>query len=196
MSVQLKETVTCTLAAFFFTSVLAVPAYVIGSSAAVTETTLGSQDYETYGKALAEQVIAGDGAGSDSTFRNSGIAIDPDSNAYFAVNGVHPVRRGDYSSYYPKSIVKASLADDSIIKVYSFSQVNGRDVDPFVHVVVSRQFDVAADMNWDGAVNGLDVTPFVAAVLSGGGVTVVPEPSTAVLVTTVLLGLLCWRRTR
>ncbi len=129
MSVQLTESVTWTFAAIAFTAILAVPALVVGSSVVVTETTLDAEDYETYGKALAEQVIAGDGAGVDSTFRNSGIALDPDSNAYFAVNGVHPVRRGDYASYYPKSIVKASLADDSIIKVYSFSEVNGRDVD-------------------------------------------------------------------
>jgi len=129
MSTQQKETVTCTLAAFVFLSIFAVPTFVVGSNLAVTETTLDARDCETYGKALAEQVIAGDGAGVDSTFRNSGIAVDPDSNAYFAVNGVHPVRRGDYSSYYPKSIVKASLADDSIIKVYSFSEVNGRDID-------------------------------------------------------------------
>ncbi len=129
MSAQPKDTVTSKLATFVFTTILAIPALVVGSGVAVTETILDSRDHETYGKALAEQVAAGDGAGIDMTFRNSGIALDPDSNAYFAVNGVHPVRRGDYSSYYPKSIVKASLADDSIIEVFSFSKVNGREVD-------------------------------------------------------------------
>lgn len=129
MCVRPNGIVTCTFAACFLASILAVPTLVVGSDLAVPETTLDTQDVKTYGKALAERVNAGDGAGIDGTFRNSGVAIDPDANAYYAVNGVHPVRRGDYSSYYPKSIVKASLADDSIIEVYSFSEVNGRDVD-------------------------------------------------------------------
>jgi hypothetical protein len=62
-------------------------------------------------------------------FRNSGVVINEDAGTYFAVNGVHPVNQGDYSSYYPKSIVEASLEDDSIVRVYSFSEVNGHDVD-------------------------------------------------------------------
>lgn len=127
--IRLNETVTCPLAALVFTTILAVPALAGDSGVVVTEVTLDARDFETYGKALEERVIAGDGAGIDMTFRNSGVAIDPDADAYYAVNGVHPVRRGDYSSYYPKSIVKASLADDSIIKVYTFSEVNGRKPD-------------------------------------------------------------------
>ena len=115
--------------ALICTAALTIPGFVSGSGTTVTETILEVQGYDTYGKALAEQVAAGDGGGIDSTFRNSGVELDPGGKAYYAVNGVHPVRRGDYSSYYPKSIVKASLKDDSIIKVYSFDKVNGRDVD-------------------------------------------------------------------
>ena len=129
MSEGSRGIVARTAAACFFASILAAAAPVVGSNEAAPETAPDSRDVETYGKALVAQVKAGDGAGIDGTFRNSGVVIDPDANAYYAVNGVHPVRRGDYSSYYPKSIVKASLADDSIIEVHSFSEVNGRDVD-------------------------------------------------------------------
>lgn len=129
MSERLEKTVTRAGAACVFISILAVPALVIGGDVAEPETARDSLEFEAYGKALVDRVTAGDGAGIDGTFRNSGVAIDFEANAYYAVNGVHPVRRGDYSSYYPKSIVKASLEDDSILKVYSFSEVNGHDVD-------------------------------------------------------------------
>lgn len=129
MSDRSRGVVARTAAACFLVSIIAASARATDSSVTVLEMTLDTTDVTTYGKALAEQVEAGDGSGVDGTFRNSGIALDLIENAYFAVNGVHPVRRGDYSSYYPKSIVKASLADDSIIEVYSFSEVNGRDVD-------------------------------------------------------------------
>ncbi len=95
----------------------------------ILQVTLDITGYETFGNALAQQIIAGDGAGIDNYFRNSGVVIDEEANAYYAVNGVHPVNQGDYSSYYPKSIVMASLEDDSIIRAYSFSSVNGHDVD-------------------------------------------------------------------
>lgn len=91
--------------------------------------TLEYEGYETFGAALADQVDAGDGNGIDEYFRNSGVVLDEEANAYYAVNGVHPVNRGDYSSYYPKSIVMASLEDDSIIRAYSFREVNGHEVD-------------------------------------------------------------------
>lgn len=86
-------------------------------------------DVETYGAALAEQVANGDGNGIDDTFRNSGVVIDESAGLYYAVNGVHPVNRGDYTSYYPKSIIAASLADDSIAQAYPFSEAFGHDVD-------------------------------------------------------------------
>jgi len=129
MSVQSIVKTVFGFTALIFTVVLTIPGPASGSGSTVTETILETKGYDTYGKALAEQVTAGDGGGIDSTFRNSGVTLDPGGNAYYAVNGVHPVRRGDYSSYYPKSIVKASLKDDSIIKAYSFRKVNGRDVD-------------------------------------------------------------------
>ena len=59
------------------------------------------------------------------------------------------------------------------------TEVNGLDVEPFVDVLLTSRFDVAADMNGDGAVNGLDVDPFVAAVVRG--TQSVPEPSTLLL---------------
>ena len=129
MSVQSIMKTVFGFTALIVTTVLTIPGLSSGNGSTVTETIWETQGYDTYGKALAEQVAAGDGGGADATFRNSGVALDPGGQAYYAVNGVHPVRRGDYSSYYPKSIVKASLEDDSIIKVFSFGKVNGRDVD-------------------------------------------------------------------
>jgi hypothetical protein len=75
----------------------------------VVQTDLDISRFVTYGKALAAQVAAGDGAGIDGTFRNSGVVIDEANGLYYAVNGVHPVNRGDFTSYYPKSI----SADDA-----------------------------------------------------------------------------------
>lgn len=49
----------------------------------------------------------GDRAGIDAYFRNSGIAVV--GTDFYSVNGVHPVKQGDYTSYYPKSLVKAAL---------------------------------------------------------------------------------------
>lgn len=94
-----------------------------------SQVVLDVREYTTYGDALAEQVFNGDGNGIDAYFRNSGVVIDEEQGVYYAVNGVHPVNRGDYTSYYPKSIVAASLKDDTIVTVYSFDAVNGHDVD-------------------------------------------------------------------
>ncbi|MDW3646826.1 MAG: hypothetical protein R8P61_07185 [Bacteroidia bacterium] len=90
----------------------------------------GSSSVQTYGDALADQIDAGDGNGIDNSFRISGLVIDESSQSYFAVNGVHPVNMGDYESYYPKSIVQASLATDEIIAAWSFdASTLGRQVD-------------------------------------------------------------------
>jgi hypothetical protein len=97
--------------------------------ASVIQVTLDISEYKTFGNALTDQITAGDGRGVDNFFRNSGVVIDEESNAYYAVNGVHPVNQGDYTSYYPKSLVKASLEDDTILETYSFTSVNGHDVD-------------------------------------------------------------------
>ena len=129
MSIRWNQTPTWVLRACVFTLALMLPGVGFCDDAAVHETVLETYGYVAYGQALADQVAAGDGGGVDSTFRNSGVELDLSANAYFAVNGVHPVQRGDYSSYYPKSIVKASLTDDFILEVFSFSEVNGRDVD-------------------------------------------------------------------
>lgn len=84
----------------------------------------------SYGDALTDQVANGDGNGIDGTFRNSGVVIDEAANTYFAVNGIHPVNSGDYTSYYPKSIVEASLETDEIVNVWSFDNNSlGRHVD-------------------------------------------------------------------
>lgn len=83
-----------------------------------------------YGDALADQIAAGDGNGIDNSFRISGLVIDESTNSYFAVNGVHPVNSGDYTSYYTKSIVQASLDTDEILQVWSFDETTlGRQVD-------------------------------------------------------------------
>jgi len=95
----------------------------------VTQVTLDISDVTAYGDALSAQVEAGDGNGIDMYFRNSGVVIDAENGWYYGVNGVHPVNRGDYTSYYPKSIVVASLETDEIVRVYSFSQLNGHEVD-------------------------------------------------------------------
>lgn len=95
----------------------------------VVQVDLDISRYSTYGKALAAQVEAGDGAGIDGTFRNSGVVVDEANGLYYAVNGVHPVTRGDYTSYYPKSIVAASLESDEVVRAYSFTSVRGHDVD-------------------------------------------------------------------
>jgi hypothetical protein len=77
------------------------------------------------------------------------------------------------------------------------TEVNGSDVDEFTRVLLAGRFDVAADMNGDGAVNGLDVDPFVAAVVGGGGAAdqAVPEPSTWMMLV-VALAVLGVRLTR
>lgn len=95
----------------------------------VVQVELDVSEYATYGRALAAQVEAGDGAGIDGTFRNSGVVIDEANGLYYAVNGVHPVTRGDFTSYYPKSIVAASLATDEVVRAYSFTSVRGHGVD-------------------------------------------------------------------
>lgn len=95
----------------------------------VLQVELDISDYASYGRALAAQVVAGDGAGIDGTFRNSGVVVDEANGLYYAVNGVHPVTRGDFTSYYPKSIVAASLDTDEVVRAYSFESVRGHDVD-------------------------------------------------------------------
>ena len=95
----------------------------------VVQVDLDISRYSTYGRALAAQVAAGDGAGIDGTFRNSGVVIDEAKGLYYAVNGVHPVNRGDFTSYYPKSIVAGSLENDEVVRAYSFASVRGHDVD-------------------------------------------------------------------
>lgn len=99
------------------------------SSTQVRSVTLPAVAVASFGRALADQVKQGDGAGIDPIFRNSGVLIDEQSQTYFAVNGVHPVQRDRYDAYYPKSIVQASLADDRIVKAYPFSQVRGHSID-------------------------------------------------------------------
>ena len=104
----------------------------VGNSNDTDDTTSNSSasDVTTYGNALTDQIRAGDGNGIDNAFRISGLVIDEVSNTYFAVNGVHPVNMGDYTSYYPKSIVQASLETDEIVAVWSFDETTlGRQVD-------------------------------------------------------------------
>jgi hypothetical protein len=69
-------------------------------------------------------------------------------------------------------------------------KVNGLDVGPFVDVLLNGPFQVEADMNFDDGVNGLDVDAFVKAVIAGGGMEGIPEPSTAILAAIGLIGLI------
>ena len=83
----------------------------------------------------SEAVVQGDGNGIDMFFRNSGVVVK--DNSYFSVNGVHPVNQGDYTSYYPKSIIKASIDSDEIELLCSYyglssntpSTINGVNID-------------------------------------------------------------------
>jgi hypothetical protein len=61
--------------------------------------------------------------------------------------------------------------------------------------LLNGPYDVAVDMNEDGAVNGLDVDPFIAYVVGhGGGVREVPEPSTLLLILIALVIVGGWRK--
>ena len=90
-------------------------------------------------------------------------------------------------------IAGAKFTDLLLGDVNLDGDVNGLDVDPFVGLVTTGDFQAEGDMNEDGQVNGLDVDPFVAKVV-GGGTQQIPEPST------LLLGLLAlgvvggWRK--
>lgn len=103
--------------------------YVANSNDA--DDTMGSTSpVSSFGNALDVQIANGDGNGIDNYFRNSGVVVNESANTYFAVNGVHPINSGDYSSYYPKSIVEASLETDEIVNVWSFdANTLGREVD-------------------------------------------------------------------
>ena len=102
---------------------------ILAQDNSVVKAELDYSEYETYSQALIDQVEAGDGNGIDNFFRNSGVVIDEEADAYYAVNGVHPVNRGNYDSYYPKSIVMVSLETDEILRVYSFDTLNGHATD-------------------------------------------------------------------
>jgi len=65
-----------------------------------------------FGEAMSASVISGDGGGFDQYFRNSGVVIK--DGFYYAVNGVHPVERNNYTAYYPKSLIKASISSDTV----------------------------------------------------------------------------------
>ena len=85
MSIHRNQTLALVSTVFMFTMTLTLQGVVFCDDTAVLETVLETRSYVTYGKALKEQVAAGDGGGMDSTFRNSGIALDLSDNAYFAV---------------------------------------------------------------------------------------------------------------
>ncbi|MDA9935111.1 T9SS type A sorting domain-containing protein [Candidatus Marinimicrobia bacterium] len=100
-----------------------------------TELTWTPTVVNSYVNAHSDAVSQGDGNGIDMFFRNSGVVVK--GNSYFSVNGVHPVNQGDYTSYYPKSIVKANLETDEIELLCNYygsssdvpSTINGVDVD-------------------------------------------------------------------
>lgn len=102
----------------------------VSNSSDSDDTTGNTATITTYGDALAAQITAGDGNGIDNSFRISGLVINESTNTYFAVNGFHPINSGNYTNYYPKSVVEASLETDEIVNAWSFdSNTLGRDVD-------------------------------------------------------------------
>ena len=100
-----------------------------------TEITWTPTIVNSFVNAHSEAVVQGDGNGIDMFFRNSGVVVK--DNSYFSVNGVHPVNQGDYTSYYPKSIIKASIDSDEIELLCSYyglssntpSTINGVNID-------------------------------------------------------------------
>ncbi|CAK0911750.1 unnamed protein product, partial [Prorocentrum cordatum] len=82
---------------------------------------------------VASTVSSSEGGGNDAYFRNSGVLVKDGS--FFAVNGVHPVTQGDYTSYYQKSLIKASLSGiiDNVPAVEEYwpftASTLGHDVD-------------------------------------------------------------------
>eukprot|EP00971_Amphidinium_carterae_P011118 219051-Amphidinium_carterae.1 len=78
-------------------------------------------------KRLSTNLLGSDGGSTDGYFRNSGVVID--GEFYYAINGVHPIS-GSLTSSYPKSLVKAKLADDTVVTRWSFdANTTGRHVD-------------------------------------------------------------------
>jgi len=102
----------------------------------VIEITWTPNVLNTFALATTAAISNGDGAGIDTYFRNSGVVVS--GNSYFAVNGVHPATQNDYTSYYPKSIIKAGLTSDEIEERWPYygvsntvnaSKVNGVAID-------------------------------------------------------------------
>jgi phospholipase/lecithinase/hemolysin len=117
---------------------------------------------------------------------------DPDSACpgYLFWDDIHPTTAGhEELGQLAFALLTAPVAGD----LNGDGLVNGLDVEPFVHVLVSGPFDPVADVNGDGQVNGLDVDPFVAMVV-GAGAETVPEPSTLLPAVLGLIGLLLPRR--
>lgn len=52
----------------------------------VIQVVLDISEYTTFGNALSDQIDAGDGAGIDNTFRNSGVVIDEENGLYYGDN--------------------------------------------------------------------------------------------------------------
>lgn len=99
---------------------------------------------KTYVTATEEAVTDGDGGGVDEYFRNSGLVLSADGDSYWAVNGVHPVISKDYTSYYPKSVIKASLSDDSIELRCPFYGSSSSSASEFAGSTVSHELDMEA----------------------------------------------------
>ena len=78
MSIHRNQKLALRFTVLMFTLILTLRGVAFSGDTAVVETVLEAHGVVTYGKALKEQVAAGDGGGVDSTFRNSGsLGRDP-----------------------------------------------------------------------------------------------------------------------
>jgi hypothetical protein len=117
------------------------------------------------------------------------------SNFGMMADNTDPGKSNDAAQLLNVTLGPADEPEYDLGDVNLDGEVNGLDVDPFVDLVTSGDFQTEADMNGDGAVNGLDVDPFVEAVV-GGGVQAVPEPGTLVLALFASLALIALGRRR
>ena len=66
--------------------------------------------FSQLGNGISSSLRQGDGSEIDKNFCNSGVVAK--DGFYYAISGVHPVNQNDYTSYYPKSLVRASVTGD------------------------------------------------------------------------------------
>ena len=117
-----------------------VLSFLLTKSFSQTEITWTPIIINSFVDAHSNAVVQGDGNGIDMFFRNSGVVVK--DNSYFSVNGVHPVNQGDYTSYYPKSILKASLDSDEIEFLCSYYGISSNTPSTINGVEIDHEIDI------------------------------------------------------